>query len=161
MNELDKKELLGDLALGELNQREIGEKFEMTQQNVGYYLKANKLEIEKIRYDLITTVSKEMMQRMVMEARKANKLVRAYDDDTMSIPSKEEQDYIKTHDSKVVGLIKGIVAPQSQDTNINVTKNETIQNINSDVLKMFHAGATAQIELNEAEIVKEANNVQE
>jgi len=145
---MSKPELLNDLALGELNQREIGEKHNMTQQNVSYYLKANKLEIEKIRYDLITSVSKEMMQRMVKEARKANKIVDNYDDGSLALPTKEEQDYIKTHDSKVSGLIKGIVAPTTADTNINVTKNETIQNINSDVLKMFHAGASALIEAN-------------
>jgi len=154
---MNKIELFNDIALGELNQREIGEKHEMTQQNVSYYLKVNKLEIEKIRYKLITTVSASMMQRMVKEARKANKTVDAYDDDTLTLPSKEEQEYVKIHDTKVAGLIKGIVAPQSQDTNISVTKNETIQNINSDVLKMFHAGASALIEAN----TEEANNVQE
>ncbi len=149
---MNKIELLNDLALSELNQREIGEKHEMTQQNVSYYLKANKFEIEKIRYKLITSVSAEMMQRMVKEARKANKLVDQYDDDTTAIPSKEEQDYIKTHDSKVAGLIKGIVAPNTADTNINVTKNETIQNIHPDVLKMFHGGAEKELKLNEAKV---------
>ena len=146
MNEPDKAELINDLALGELNQREISEKFDMTQQNVSYYLKANKLEIEKIRYQLVTEVSKSMLQRMVKEARKANKIVDEYDNDTLELPSKEEQDYLKTHDTKVAGLIKGIVAPNTADTNINVTKNESITNINSDVLKMFHAGANALIE---------------
>ena len=153
---MNKPELLNDLALGELNQREIGEKHDMTQQNVSYYLSANKLEIERLRYNLITSVSKEMMQRMVKEARKANRIVDKYDDDSTIIPNKEEQEYVKTHDSKVVGLIKGIVAPQSQDTNIHVTKTENIHNIHPDVLKMFHAGATVEIEAN---IIEEADNV--
>ncbi len=152
-----KQTIIQDLALGELNQREIAEKHDMSQQNVSYYLKANKLEIEKVRLMLLSEVSKAMMQRMVKEARKANRIVEEYDNESLDLPSREEQEYIKTHDNKVAGLVKGIIAPQTADTNINVTKNESITNINSDVLKMFHQGTQAllaePVELIEAEVV--------
>lgn len=152
-----KAEIISDLALGELNQREIAEKHSTSQQNISYYLKANKLEIEKVRLMLLSEVSKELMQRMVKEARKANKIVDAYDDGSLKIPSKEEQDYIKIHDNKIAGLIKGIIAPQTSDTNINVVKNESKTIISSDVLKMFQRGAKALAEsvddVIEAEVV--------
>ncbi len=152
-----KQTIIQDLALGELNQREIAEKHDMSQQNVSYYLKANKLEIEKVRLMLLSEVSKAMMQRMVKEARKANRIVEEYDNESLDLPSREEQEYIKTHDNKVAGLVKGIIAPQTADTNINVTKNESITNINSDVLKMFHQGTQAlldePVEIVEAEVV--------
>jgi hypothetical protein len=143
-----KTEIINDLA-NNVPQSEIAKKNDCSQQNISYLLKTNKLEVEKLRNRLITKLSNSMINRAVKESRKADLIVDSYDNNTLDIPNREQSEYIKTHDSKVSGLIKGILAPTTSDTNINVTKNETTTNINSDVLKMFHNGAQAL--LNEAE----------
>jgi hypothetical protein len=144
MDTATKTEIINDLA-NKVPQSEIADKHGVSQQNISYLLKVNKLEVEKLRHVLITKLSGAMINRAIKESRKADRIVDKYDDNTLDLPSREQAEYLKTHDSKVSGLIKGIVAPTTQDTNISVTKNESITNINSDVLKMFHQGAQAML----------------
>ncbi len=152
MNTETKTEIINDLA-NNVPQSEIAKKNDCSQQNISYLLKTNKLEVERLRNVLITKLSGSMIKRAVKEARKADRIVDHYDDETLDLPNMEQAEYLKRHDSKVVGLIKGIVAPTTNDTNINVTKNVQNNTINNDVLKMFHRGAEALLE--EAD-VKEA-----
>ena len=140
-----KTEIINDLA-NNVPQSEIAKKNDCSQQNISYLLKVNKLEVERLRNVLITKLSGSMVKRAVKEARKADRIVDHYDDETLNLPNKEEQEYLRLHDNKVSGLIKGIVAPQSSDTNINVTKNVQNNAINNDVLKMFQHGAKQLLE---------------
>lgn len=148
-----KAAIINDLA-NNVPQSEIAKRNDCSQQNISYLLKTNKYEVEKLKQTLITKLSKSMINRAVKEARKADRIVDHYDDETLDLPNKEEQEYLRLHDNKVSGLIKGIVAPQTSDTNINVTKNVQNNTINDDVLKMFHRGASAL--LNEATEIVEA-----
>jgi transcriptional regulator len=140
-----KTEIINDLA-NDVPQSEIARRNDCSQQNISYLLKTNKLEVEKLRNILITKLSRSMVNRAVKEARKADRIVNYYDDETLDIPDKSQSEYLRLHDSKVTGLIKGIVAPTTSDTNINVSKTESITNINSNVLRMFHNGAKALID---------------
>lgn len=160
MNTTAKADIINDLA-NNVPQSEIAKKNGMTQQNVSYLRKVNKLEIEKLRNVLVTKLSGAMVKRAIKESRKADRIVDHYDDESLDIPDRDQAEYLKTHDNKVTGLIKGIVAPTTNDTNINVTKNESTTNINGDVLRMFHAGATALLSDDTENVAEaEASDVQ-
>ncbi len=146
MDDIIKTEIINDLASGDKSQREIGEAHSLSQQSVSYLKKVNAREIELVRNELITKLTSKFISRTVRENKKADIILDQYDDDTANVPSKEERLFLARLDNKTVGLLKGIIAPSSQDTNITVTKNEQINNIDASVLKMFHAGAKTLLE---------------
>ncbi len=155
MNDAIKAEVINDLALGERSQREIGEKHEMSQQSVAYLKKVNAHEIELVRNELLVKLTRKFISRTVRENRKADKILDQYGEEDATLPTKEEAAFLSRLDNKTVGLLKNVIAPNSNDTNINLTKNEqTITNINADVLRMFHQGAKVLAE--EVEEIKEA-----
>ncbi len=142
MNDAIKAEVINDLAIGDKSQREIGEKHELSQQSVSYLKKINAHEIELVRNELLTKLTRKFISRTVRENRKADNILDQYDDGDATLPTKEEAAFLSRLDNKTVGLLKNVIAPNSNDTNINLTKNEqSITNINADVLKMFHQGA--------------------
>jgi hypothetical protein len=147
MNTTQRSNIINDLA-NRIPQKEIAKQNDCSQQNISHFLKLNKFEVERLRHKLITKLSSSMVNRALKESRKADIIVSHYDTETMDIPDKDQADYLRQHDTKIVGLIKGILAPNTSETNINVTKNE--QNIttaiNGDVLKMFHSGANALLD---------------
>lgn len=141
MNDTIKTEVINDLASGVKSQREIGEEHSLSQQSVSYLKKANAHQIELVRSELLTKLTSKFIARTVRENKKADKILDKYDTDDATIPDVHESAFLSRLDNKTVGLLKGIIAPHSQDTNISVTKNEQINNIDASVLKMFHAGA--------------------
>ncbi|KKL68421.1 hypothetical protein LCGC14_2125100, partial [marine sediment metagenome] len=120
MDDIIKTEIINDLASGDKSQREIGEAHSLSQQSVSYLKKVNAREIELVRNELITKLTSKFISRTVRENKKADIILDQYDDDTANVPSKEERLFLARLDNKTVGLLKGIIAPSSQDTNITV-----------------------------------------
>ena len=148
VNEFQKREIIHDLA-NDIPQKQIMAKhseLQISQQSISYLKKTNLKEIEKLKHNLLTKLGNRLIARTLKENNKADKIVEHYDNATMELPDMAQAAYLKRVDDKANTLLKGIVAPSTQDTNINVTKNETIQNINADVLKMFQHGAQALLE---------------
>ncbi len=139
-----KQEIIYDLA-NNVSQSDIVAKHDnaISQQSISYLKKQNSIEIEKLRAKLLDKLAKRFVSRAIRESDKAEVIINHYDDKTLNIPNKDEASYLQRLDSKTVSLIKGIVAPHTNDTNIAVTKNEVTTNIVPNVLKMFQAGAMA------------------
>ena len=157
IDESTKKEIIHDLA-NDVRQADIIAKHpdkDISQQSISYLKKTNLREIEVLRHKLLTKLGNRLISRTLKENNKADRIVEFFDNETMDLPSKEQSDYLKRVDDKANSLLKGIVAPQSQDTNINVTKTENLTNINADVLKMFQQGAQKLLEA-DVEVIDES-----
>lgn len=148
-----KQDIITDLAL-DVKQSEIVKKHkdkDISQQSISYLKKCNLIAIEKLRGLLLDKLAKSFISRAIKESNKADKIVEHYNDDTLEVPNKVHSDYLAKLDNKIASQLKGIISPHTESQNINITKNETVTNINGDVLKMFQRGAAALQEVDAIE----------